>query len=137
VVLESILASRSDLVATNPEKPLWSPFYLVLREFHMAHTRLEKAIGELAESCGFTFNCIPPEVAKNARDHRFNEDKRYLWLNAVKDTENLLKECTQLAKRNNKKSTSLRKLHAQQAQVQGCSTTSAATRRRRRRRFKP
>jgi serine/threonine protein kinase len=104
VVLESILASRSDLVATNPEKPLWSPFYLVLREFHIAHTRLEKAIGELEESCGFTFNCIPPEVSKNARDHRFNEDKRYCWLNAVKDTENLLRECTQLAKGNNKKS---------------------------------
>jgi len=108
VVLESILASRSDLVATNPEKPLWFPFYLVLREFHIAHIRLEKAIGELEESCGFTFNCIPPEVAKNARDHRFNEDKRYCWLNAVKDTENLLKECTQLAKRNNKKSTKSR-----------------------------
>ncbi|KAH9532619.1 hypothetical protein CY35_18G007900 [Sphagnum magellanicum] len=108
VVLESILASRSDLVATNPEKPLWSPFYLVLREFHIAHTRLEKAIGELEESCGFTFNCISPEVAKNARDHRFNKDKRYCWLNAVKDTENLLKECTQLAKRNNKKSTKSR-----------------------------
>jgi serine/threonine protein kinase len=107
VVLESILASRSDMVATNPEKPLWSPFYLVLREFHIAHTRLEKAVGEL-ESCGFTFNYISPEVAKNARDHRFNEDKRYCWLNAVKDTENLLKECTQLAKRNNQKSTNSR-----------------------------
>ncbi|KAH8932980.1 hypothetical protein BDL97_18G007400 [Sphagnum fallax] len=108
VVLESILASRSDLVATTPKEPLWSPFYLVLQEFHIAHTRLEKAIGELEESCGFNFNCIPPEVAKKARDHRFNEDKRYCWLNAVKDTENLLKECTQLAKGNNKKSTKSR-----------------------------
>jgi serine/threonine protein kinase len=105
VVLESILASRSDLVATKPEQPLWSPFYLVLREFHIAHIRLEKAIGELEESCGFTFNCIPPELAKKARDHRFDQDKTYCRFNAVKDTENLLKECTQLAKRNNKKST--------------------------------
>jgi serine/threonine protein kinase len=108
VVLESILASRSDFVATNREKPLWSPFYLVLREFLIAHTRLENAVRELEESCGFTLNCIPPDVAKNARDHRSTLDKKYCWVYAVKDTENLLKQCTQLAKANNKKSTKSR-----------------------------
>jgi hypothetical protein len=88
------------------EEPLWSPFYLVLRDLHYALGLVEKAYAELNEMCGYIFHFIPPHVIKKTLDHRLEKDRELCRLTAVKDTDELFRECKHLISANKTRSSS-------------------------------
>ncbi len=92
--------------AAADEEPLWSPFYLVLRDLHYALGLVEKAYAELNEMCGYIFHFIPPHVIKKTLDHRLENDTEFCRFYAVKDTDELLCECKHLISANKTRSSS-------------------------------